>query len=173
MNRRRGFTLVEMVIVIVLVGIVFAIGGTLLSQFFNSFFSAQNITEGDWQGKVAFERMARELRSISVDNLGTKQLAISASQVRFTDTDGNNVCFYLNGSVLTRAGDGPAAATCGPTSPQPLADNISLLTFSTWKTDGTDAAFVVANVYYIAVQVTVAKGDYSGTFRTNVRPRSF
>ena len=166
-----GFTLVEMVIVIVLVGIVFAIGGTLLRQMFNSYFSTTDISEADWQGKIAIERMTRELRAIrsyTASDLDTT----SGSQIRFMDFDGNGVCFYLSGTMLMRSSDGPST-TCGATNPQPLADNVGSLAFTYWDDTGTAQTATVTSVYYITAAITIAKGDYSGSFRANVWPRNF
>jgi hypothetical protein len=70
-----------------------------------------------------------------------------------------------------RSANGPASA-CGTTNAQPLADNVTALTFTYWDNTGVATA-VAANVYYITVDLTVAEGGYSGQFRTNVRPRNF
>jgi len=158
--------------VIVLVGIVFAIGGILLSQFFDSYFAATNISEADWQGKVAFERMAREIRLVR-SNTSTDLDFTSGTQVRFTDMYGNNVCFYQDAvnSRLMRSADGPTTA-CGTTNPQVLADNVSSLGFTYWDKNAVTAVSVTG-VYYITVAVTVSHDVYSGSFRTNVRPRNF
>jgi hypothetical protein len=87
------------------------------------------------------------------------------------DTDGNGVCFYRSGNRVMRSANGPASA-CGTTNAQPLADNVTALTFTYWDNTGVATA-VAANVYYITVDLTVAEGGYSGQFRTNVRPRNF
>ena len=166
-----GFTLIEMVAVIVVVAIIFGLGSVMLGKVFSSYAFKQDVTDADWQAKVALERMARELRAVR--SATAADLAISASAIRFVDTDGNNVCFYLNGTTLTRAEDGPAAAACGVTNPQPLADHISSLNLTYWQSDGTSASGAT-NVYYITATLTVVEGNaYNATFRTNVRPRNF
>lgn len=166
----RGFTLIEMIAVIVLLGIIFGFGGVFLGNVFSGYALKRDATDAEWQAKVALERMARELRAVRMATAADLDIA-SAAQVRFTDTDGNGVCFYRSGNRVMRSANGPASA-CGTTSAQPLADNVTALTFTYWDNTGAATA-TVANVYYITVDLTVAEGGYSGQFRTNVRPRNF
>lgn len=166
----RGFTLIEMIAVIVLLGIIFGFGGVFLGNVFTGYSLKRDATDAEWQAKVALERMARELRAVRLAVAADLDIA-SAAQVRFVDTDGNGVCFYRSGNRVMRSANGPASA-CGTTNAQPLADNVTALTFSYWDNAGAATA-TVANVYYITLDLTVAEGGYSGQFRTNVRPRNF
>jgi prepilin-type N-terminal cleavage/methylation domain-containing protein len=168
----RGFTLIEMVAVIVVAGIIFSFGSVLLGNIFSGYALKRDAADADWQAKVALERMARELRAVRLATAADLDIA-SATQIRFVDTDGNGVCFYRNGAAnrVMRSADGPATA-CGATSPQALADNVTALTFTYWDNAGAATA-AVANVYYITVDMTVVEGSYGGRFRTNVRPRNF
>ncbi|HEU5338382.1 MAG TPA: type II secretion system protein [Sulfuricaulis sp.] len=174
LDRRHGhgFTLIEMVLVIILVGIVFSMGSVMLGKVFSSYSAKQDIADADWQAKVALERIARELRAVRTPTAADLDVA-STAQVRFIDTDGNGVCFYRNAGAnrIMRSADGPATA-CGTTSPQILADNATALAFSYWTSDGAATA-VTASVYYITVDMTIVEGVYSSSFRTNVRPRNF
>lgn len=168
--RSRGFTLIELIAVIILTGILFSFGSVLLGNVFSGYALKRDTTDADWQAKVALERMARELRAVRMATAADLDIA-SATQIRFVDTDGNGVCFYRSGNRVMRSADGPATA-CGATSPQVLADNVTALTFTYWDNAGAATA-AVANVYYITMDMTVAEGSYSGSFRTNVRPRNF
>lgn len=171
-RRSAGFTLVEFIVVIILAGIIFGFGSTLIGKLFSSYALKQDATDADWQAKVALERMARELRMARTATAADLDIA-SLTQIRFVDTDGNGVCFYRNAAAnrLMRSADGPATA-CGTTNPQVLADNITVLGFSYWDNTGATTA-AVANVYYLTVSLTVAEGSYNASFRTNVRPRNF
>jgi hypothetical protein len=164
--------LIEMVAVIVVAGIIFSFGSVLLGNVFSGYSLKRDAADADWQAKVALERMARELRAVRLATAADLDIA-SAAQVRFVDTDGNGVCFYRDAATnrIMRSADGPATA-CGTTSPQVLADNITSLTFTHWRNDGTTAA-LVADVYYITVALNVVEGSYSSSFRTSVWPRNF
>ncbi|MHB1140547.1 MAG: prepilin-type N-terminal cleavage/methylation domain-containing protein [Sulfuricaulis sp.] len=171
-RRGAGFTLVEMVLVIMLAGIIFSLGSVMLGKVFSSYAFKRDTTDADWQAKVALERATRELRAARSATAADLDVA-SGTQLRFVDTDGNGVCFYRDAAAnrIMRSADGPTTA-CGTTSPQPLADNITSLTFSYWDNTGAATA-VVASVYYITLGITVVDGSYSASFRANVRPRNF
>jgi prepilin-type N-terminal cleavage/methylation domain-containing protein len=168
----RGFTLIEMVAVIILTGLIFSFGSAMLGNVFSSYALKRDVTDADWQAKVALERMARELRAVRLATAADLDIA-SATQIRFVDTDGDGVCFYRNAAAnrIMRSADGPATA-CGTINPQVLADNITALGFTYWRNDGSTAA-AAAEVYYITVAINVVGGSYSASFRTNVRPRNF
>lgn len=164
--QHRGFTLVEMVVVIVVVGAIFALGSIMLGRAFESYKLTRDTTDVDWQGRVALERMVRELRDIR-SRTAADLPAWGANDIDFYDTAGNRARFYLSGSTLTRS-EGVT------TNPQPLADNATALNFYYFKTDGTTAGVGEEDqIYYITVRLTVATGDISETYRVTVRPRRF
>lgn len=172
----RGFTLVEMIVVLVIIGAVFGIGAMGLGRAFYSYDLARTTTDIDWQGRVALERMAREMRDIR--SATATDLSFTAASpetsIRFLDADGNAACFVLSGGSLQRGVDGPSAASCA-TSLQPLADNVTSLGFyyvdagSGANTAATAAA--VTAVDYIVITFQVTRGGITETFRTTVQPR--
>ena len=171
--RIRGFTLVEVLTVLVILAVVSTIGARLMSGMFRSYFTARDITSSDAQARVAFERMTREMRQIRSATAADLDVA-SAAQVRFIDTDGNGVCFYRDAATnrLMRSADGPTTA-CGTTSPQPLADFVAGLNFFYYANDGITATAVPASVYYVTVRVNVQDNDVNDTLRATIHPRNF
>lgn len=172
----RGFTLIEMVAVIVVAGIIFGIGAALLGNLFGGYALKRDATDADWQAKVALERMARELRAVR--SATSSDLAVpSSSEIRFVDIDGNNVCFYRTGGQIRRAENLPTQA-CGTTNMQPLADNVTSFSLTYWTSAGAELtppinAATIPSIYYITVDMTVVEGSFNGRFRTNVHPRNF
>lgn len=165
-----GATLVEMIAVIVIFGIVMSIGVLVLGRSFESYQLTREVTNVDWHGRVALERLTRELREIR-STADLEFTATPATELKFTDGGGNAVCFYLAGGRLMRSADGPGG-TCGTTSPQPLADNASSLNFYFHQSDGSNAT-LASNVYYIVVTFSVATGQVSEPYRVSVQPRRF
>ena len=60
-KRQNGFTLIELIIVIVLLGIVGAMGASFISEAFKGFFGADVRMEMYEEGKSALVRMEREI----------------------------------------------------------------------------------------------------------------
>jgi prepilin-type N-terminal cleavage/methylation domain-containing protein len=170
-QHERGWTLVEMAMVMIVFAIVATIGARLMSTMFLSYFTARDITSSDAQARVAFERMTRELRQIRSATAADLDPA-SAAQVRFIDSDGNGVCFYRDAATnrLMRSADGPATA-CGTTSPQPLSDFVAGLNFFYYLNDGRTTTAVATAVYYITVRVNVQDNNVSDTLRATIHPR--
>jgi prepilin-type N-terminal cleavage/methylation domain-containing protein len=172
-RRQHGWTLVEVLTVIIILAVVGAVGARLMSGMFRSYFTARDITNSDAQTRVAFERMTRELRQIRSATANDLDVA-STAQVRFIDTDGNGVCFYRDAATnrLMRSADGPTSA-CGTTSPQPLSDFVSNLFFRYYTNDGNTTTAVPTAVYYVTVHVDVQDNDVSDTLRATIHPRNF
>lgn len=172
-RREPGWTLIEVVMVLVVFSIVATLAATLMSSMFQSYFTARDITSSDAQARVAFERMTRELRQIRSATAADLDAA-SAAQVRFIDSDGNGVCFYRDAATnrLMRSTDGPATA-CGATGPQPLSDFVSGLNFYYYTNDGRTAAVSPTMPSYITVKVNVQDNNVSDTLRATIHPRNF
>jgi hypothetical protein len=136
----------------------------MMGSGFSAYFTGRDIADADWQARLAFERMSRELRMVRAP----ADLVIAApAEITFVDTGTNTVRFYLNGATLMRSEGGAVNA-------QPLADGVSALAFSYLRNDALTAeAAIPANVYFITVAMTVTRGNTNSSFRTTVRPRNF
>jgi prepilin-type N-terminal cleavage/methylation domain-containing protein len=167
--RLAGFTLIEAVITLIVIGVLAAIGATLMSRGFLSYFVGREIARDDAQGRLALERMARELRTIR--STGDLSIAVQ-NQVSFTDLDGNSLAYRLNAgtSQLERSQNGVAGTYL------PLADNVSALTITYLRNDGVTVENFGGNsalVYYITAALTVKTSNVNVTYRTTVKPATF
>lgn len=172
----RGFTLIEMIIVIVVVGAIFTIGAMVMGKAFQSFDLTQRTTDVDWQGRVALERMVRELREIRTATAGDVDIS-SSTQLWFIDRSGNGVCFYLDGAtgrLMRSAAASSVACSAVASSPQPLADNVAAngLSFSYFTNAGVATA-TASQLSYVTFSLSVTDDQISETFRVTVKPRIF
>jgi len=158
----RGFTLLEVIITLVIAGVLATIGATLMSGGLRSYSLGRELAQDSAQGTLALERMTRDLRSVrSAADLTT----IGASTITFVNVDGDTISYALSAGSVTRSQNGGTA--------QPLAANVSSLAFTYLKNDGQQTAVLAAEVWYVAVAVTVASQNASTTFRGTVKPASF
>lgn len=159
-NRYSGFSLVELIMVIVLTGILAAVASQMLGKSLKSFVFDKDVTKGDWQARVALERLTRDLRMISAP---TNIVMVPATAIIFSDTEGNNVNYSVTGGKLMR-------------NAQVLADDINNLQFIYLRSDGNTIAATAAEVYFITASVAVKRGtlttDITG-LRATVHPRNF
>ncbi|MBI1911492.1 MAG: type II secretion system protein [Deltaproteobacteria bacterium] len=170
----KGFTLLEVLMVIVIIGIVSTVVTVLLLQGTRAFSSLDRRKDLTEQGTLALERISRELRSIRCTESGstctpqaTDITAMTASEVRFVNTDYQGRGFRLDAvAVKLRQGS-------GATDPEDiLANNVSAFTFEYMKQDGTTAA-AVTDIWTITVNMTLTKGEDSIDLKASVHPRSF
>lgn len=166
-ERAGGFTMIEVVITLVVMGVLATIGAMIMSSAFRTYFLGVEIASDDWQGRYALERMTRELRTARSASAADLNIAV-AGQIAFSDSSGNVVVYRRNAatSALERSQDGGATF-------QPLADSVSALTFSYLQNDGQTAAASASAVYFITAQATVASPNVTTVYRTTVRPTAF
>lgn len=167
-----GFTLIEMVLVLVVVSVIFVFGVSAMGRAFESFSVASLSANVGAQGRVAMERILRELREVrSASTTDLDMSAISTDPIYFRDRSGNPVCLALSGTTVQRAANAPGSASCS-TNAQPLADNVVAngLNFYYYQSDGTAAASE-ANVVFITVTLQVTQDQVSKLYRSTVRLR--
>lgn len=159
-----GFTVIEIVVTLVVIGLVTAAAAPFLVSTFQAYVTGKDISETDWQARVATERMTRELRSIR----SPADLTItSTSDIRFVDTDGNTIR-YCAGAV----GGCPGATGELTRNAQPLAFGIGALTFSFLTNTGAPTASA-ASVYYVTVAFNATRNGVTKAYQFTVGPRNF
>ncbi|MBI5604484.1 MAG: hypothetical protein HY879_14145 [Deltaproteobacteria bacterium] len=153
---------------IIIVGIISIIVGPILIQGFNSFFASAGVTDMDAQGKLAMERMARDIRGISSpNNIAT----MASTNFSYWASFSNRFSYYQTGTQLFR--DSPYLTFL--THANLLTTNVSVvspLTFTYLQKDLVTPATGPANVWVVQFQFTL---NYAGggfvankTFRTSV-----
>jgi prepilin-type N-terminal cleavage/methylation domain-containing protein len=166
---KKGFTLIELVITMVLIGIVAYIAADAMSTGIKVFFVTENRKEALDQARIAMERMTREIRNLrSNSDVGTG----SGTQFCFTNVNGTTISFRYSGSPANTIArqDGLAnLAACPGAAGNTLSNNITTLTFSYIRLDGTvDAAFSAANTKRIRIIITSNESGETVTLQSDV-----
>lgn len=159
MIKQQGFTLLEIILVIVITGIIFSIGSLMLNNLSKAYFTGTELNEIDWQGRIALNRLRRELRNVR-SATATDLTLLPASEITFTTTTPETITYSLSGSTLMR-------------NAQVLADGISNLNFTYAQNNARSVAATATETYYITVNFTASSGNISRDFRSTIYPRNF
>jgi prepilin-type N-terminal cleavage/methylation domain-containing protein len=158
-QRERGSTLIELLITIIVVGIIAGIIGAVMLQGVRAFMAQDTKASITSQGRLAIERMARDIRLIR-SRTAADIPVMTATTLSFVDTSGNAVVYTSGAGSVTRNG----VALASP--------NATGLTFTYLKQDGTPA-LAATDVWVIQVDLTFAGTNESQDFRVRVHPRNF
>lgn len=169
-----GFTIIEIIMVIVLLGIITTVAGMLIFQGSKSYWTEEIRKDITTQGRYAVERMAREIRNIdcvvSGNNCRPTAATITsftASELRFFNTGKLGRGFRLNSTNLELCRNSTSCATADV-----LASNVSSLSFQYLDKDGNTTA-TVGSIWSIVASLTLTRENQSVDFRIQIHPRAF
>lgn len=166
MKHSQGFTLIELVIVIVTVGIIAGIVGFILLGATNSWRFASLRKDILWDGRLAMNRMVREIKEIK--NL-TSVTTASSSQFRFTRVDDSDITYSLSGTDLNRTESGTSNL---------LAENVSGLTFAYYNASGGQIVTptvspLETDIRRVRINLTLTKNVENIYLQSESVPRNF
>ena len=139
MKHTRGFTLIEFVIVITLIGILSAIASLILNQHFKGYFASKDLMALEIKTNIATNNLIRELKS--AENL----IAFGTTTLTFVNQQGQTVVIDLNGTTLRRQENSGSFQT--------LCDQVTGVAFATF--DAAFASTTVANdVRFVTMNIT-------------------
>jgi prepilin-type N-terminal cleavage/methylation domain-containing protein len=172
LQRDSGFTLIELIISIVLIGVLAAVGSSMIADSFTTTrtVNASNASEG--QARYVLERLAREIREVKyvdagayattpgycIDTMTSSKLVFhkrtdssSVDRSNCTGADTDTVAFDYTAPpnlTLTYASSAASAA---------LTSNVATGGFvlSYLQADGTTVATTNAKVYFVVIALTV------------------
>ena len=163
--RQKGFTLIELVIVIILMSLLLVGGIYILSQVFSAAYTARNLSDANWQGRLAYERMLRDLRATHFPTSLT--IGGTNGTLTFTDTDNVTVQYALSGTNLMRKE--PSTASPGDV----IATGVSLLNFYPYDITGTQQGSPSSSTVFIQIQMTVTQGGTNLALQSVIYPFNF
>ena len=162
MRRVEGFTLTELIMVIVILGILGAFIGPVVYNALRSYEGIQTSTNTNAKVRYAMERIAREMRDIRrqvTDSAALDIPSMAATSIAFVKTDGTQVVLEGAGTAVTLAYavvTNPAYSTISAM----LIDQVQAGSFSLGylEQDGTTIAGTAASISFLQVTMTLTSG---------------
>lgn len=158
MKNARGFTLIEFIIVITLIGILSAVASLILNQHVKAYFAAKELINFEVKTNIAADNLMRELKSS--ENL----TAFSATSLAFINQQGESIVIDVSGGLLRRQVDGA--------TPQTLCNDVASLSFEAFDSAFASTA-ILADVRFITMLITTNSNNlpYSLMAGTVLRAR--
>jgi len=139
MRRARGFTLIELVISIVLLGIIGSVVGVGMTQSVLAFRASNDVADTLSKLRLASARLAREIRTVRRNPSDTSSYDFTArtsNQLGFNRLESDGVTV----TPVTIDASSGSAVTLGYGTDYTLTDQLNSFTFRYYQSDGTTAA---------------------------------
>ncbi len=164
-KRERGFTFVEMLLTVVLVGILATVAAKLLLVGLDIYALIVNRNNAFHNARVAVDRMTDEMLLVETDDITW----IGDQRFSFIDAGGSGTNFRQ-----TTVSQGGLSVPCLYREDDYLAGNVTSLDFDYYREDGS-MAFFIWQVRRINIDLTVEAPGNAGAvrLRTEVFPRNF
>lgn len=107
---QKGFTIIEIILSIVILGIIAGIGLPIIAEIGESQIIANRRNDLAESGRLAIDRLVREIRRIKDD---TSVVTANSTVFQFIDIDDNTISFSLSSGVLRRTYNGTANDLAG------------------------------------------------------------
>jgi prepilin-type N-terminal cleavage/methylation domain-containing protein len=155
LSAQRGFNLIELVFVILLVAILSVVASKFIAQAVLSYNAAYQVTDTTWQGRLAYSRFLRDVRQIrSPPDIST----FTTNELTFVDMTGTTFDYVFTGSALTLNGNVLANGVTGGFSYFDV--NIA-------------AASVAANIVYVSISINTTQNNAALAFSATAELRDF
>jgi len=164
---RKGFTLIELIIVITIIGIIAGVVGFILFGAVDAWTFKFNRADLLADGRLAVNRMVREIREIKDDDSVT---TASSSEFRFTNAGNVDITYNLSSTVLNRTADSVTNV---------LAEDVSSLTFTYYDSCASGATSITptvganTNIRRVLIGLTLTKNGENVYVRSQSVPRNF
>lgn len=136
----RGFSIIELIMVIVITSIIASVGGFVIFQGVKSYTTAEAATPIANKGSAALSQLTIDLNNaVSFTSVGTQGMT-------FTNTSGETIVYAYSANTLTRQVNGGTART--------VTDQLTALNF-TYYTTALASTTIPASVRLVIIQMTL------------------
>jgi len=160
MNNQKGFALIELIAVIVLVGIIASFSAFFLYTGFNAYVNTKTTTEGALNAQMALDRIALELRNIddaisfaANTSISFKSEELTGTRTLKYESNSNTIQINVNNSDYNLLEDVPS--------------NSFRLSVACQDLDNDGAADDIARI-----DVRFQIGEIGKEFKTRIFPRN-
>lgn len=167
---RKGFTLIELVIVMVILGLLLGLSASFSFIMLDTLGLLTRQANLQESADVALSRISRDVRRLRNDQSVT---SATVSKFSFIDIPGAEITYRLTGGALVRDYD-PAGAP--PAVTDEIADNAIALTITYFDDSNTAIGSPTisprTNIRRIEFEIQLQESPHKVTAQTVVRPRN-
>lgn len=155
-----GFSLIELIISIVLLGLLAAVGANMLSDSFDIAYMLNTSQSTASQARYTLERLEREIRETQYTGgaytiVGTP----TGTSFKFTKADGVTVTIANSGSDLTIGYSDPTTISTDPVTTSTLTSQVVTLgnppLLAYYKNDGVTETTSGADIRFVEIKLTL------------------
>lgn len=171
MRRVEGFSLAELIMVIVILGILGAFVGPILLNAMRAYDRVQTSVTTDAKMRYAVERIAREMRDIrrqATDATFLDIPSMTASSMAFFKTDGTRVVLNGVGGVVNLSYT-TSTLIAGVLTDQVQAGSFSLAYF---QQNASTVAATAASISFVQMSMSLVEGTNAFPVRLRVDLRN-
>jgi len=155
-----------MVVVIMIIGITASIIGAMLLGTVNAWTFKFNRNDILWDGRLALDRITREIRTVKDS---TSVTTASAAQFRFTDTANKDITYSLSSTNLNRTENGTANL---------LAESVSAMSFTYYNAAGIAipspaVSPSATNIRRVRINLTLTKNGQNVYLQSDASTKNF
>lgn len=150
MKSTKGFTLIELIMVIVLTSIVASMIGLLLKEAAISYMNGKPLITVAVKGNIGIDNLLRELKA------ARNITAVGTNNISFVNQNNQSVVITLSGTTVLRN-----VASLGA---QTLIPNVTSIKFTYYDSTLNSTTATPANVRFVTVDVTLTESAATYSF---------